>query len=76
MTNNTYNGWKNYETWNVALWLQNDEGLYNMARNWRAHGYASLSHQLVEMFPTTPDGVHWRHPDLDVGELTEMMQEL
>lgn len=22
----TYNGWKNYETWAVALWLDNDAG--------------------------------------------------
>lgn len=21
-----YNGWTNYETWNVALWLDNDQG--------------------------------------------------
>lgn len=27
-----YNGWKNYETWNVALWLDNDEGSYNEVR--------------------------------------------
>ena len=25
MTTKTYNGWTNYETWAVALWLDNDE---------------------------------------------------
>lgn len=24
----TYNGWTNYETWNVALWIDNEEGSY------------------------------------------------
>jgi hypothetical protein len=24
--NKRYNGWTNYETWNVALWLRNDAG--------------------------------------------------
>lgn len=27
-----YNGHKNYNHWNVALWLANDEGLYRLAR--------------------------------------------
>ena len=27
----TYNGWKNYPTWAVNLWLSNDEGLYDEA---------------------------------------------
>lgn len=25
----TYQGWTNYETWCVALWLDNEEGSYN-----------------------------------------------
>lgn len=28
----SYSGWVNYETWNVALWLDNDEGSYWQAR--------------------------------------------
>lgn len=32
MTETTYNGWKNYPTWAVNLWLSNDEGLYNATR--------------------------------------------
>ena len=72
----TYNGWTNYETWNVALWLGNDEGLYEMAQMWADHGYKSLSHMLKEITPGTPDGVAWDDATLDIDELNEMMAEL
>ena len=28
MQTETYNGWTNYGTWNVNLWVENDEGVY------------------------------------------------
>lgn len=31
-TEKTYNGWTNYETWNVKLWIDNEEPSY---RYWR-----------------------------------------
>ena len=30
----TYNGWKNYETWCVKLWLDNDQGTYDLQQEW------------------------------------------
>jgi hypothetical protein len=32
MTHKEYNGWYNYETWLVNLWLTNDEGSYEWLR--------------------------------------------
>lgn len=32
MSDKTYNGWTNYETWNVKLWIDNEEGSYNYWR--------------------------------------------
>lgn len=32
-TEKGYNGWSNYETWNVKLWMDNDQGEYNYWRD-------------------------------------------
>ena len=77
----TYNGWANYETWNVALWIQNDEGLYDIARSctrgYAPHPYGNFVDIMVEYgIKDTPDGVSWSHPYLNFDELNEMMEEL
>ena len=74
---NTYNGWANYETWNVSLWIGNDEGLYDMARDYRRHGYKAFAESIKEFGSyETPDGVAWTDSALDYDRLDEMMAEL
>lgn len=34
-----YNGYPSWNAWNVSLWINNDEGLYNLCRDAvRRHG--------------------------------------
>ena len=65
--NQTYNGWENYETWNVALWIDNDEGLYNIAR--RCVDYKQFVENISEFMTQTPDGVEWNDPAVNVIEI-------
>ena len=76
MTTATYNGWANYETWNVALWIQNDEGLYHLARE--LGNYEAFVDYVTEGFRNskTPDGVSYSSSKLDYEELSEMLAEL
>ncbi len=68
-------GWKNKQTWNVALYLQNDEPLYRMAK--RCRTYADVLRQMHAMGVThTPDGVRYADKRVSRRELTAMLRDL
>ena len=80
-----YQGWTNYETWNVALYINNEEDLYFHAVDYveeckkfgRNVSYAVFSDLLDAIRGTkTPDGVSWSDYNLDTDELNEMLEEL
>ena len=75
----SYNGWANYETWNVALWIQNDEGIYNTARTMRnrLYPYNTFANAMRDCgFHKTPDDVSYNDSALDIEALDSMIQEL
>ena len=76
MADTEYNGWTNYETWNVALWIGNDEFLYNVAR--KCESWDELQEILIDDLgmTQTPDGVLYNDPALNGVELDEMLQDL
>ena len=86
----TYNGWTNYDTWNVALWFDNDgEGLAEyvaeFARDNARHefrfmdcsncAYCLLVDSLDLWQEMTPDRVAWLSPNLDHDALHGWMHE-
>ena len=68
-----YNGWSDWTTWNCALWVGGDEGLYNIARDCESWFDFIICMQDLGM-NKTPDGAKWTEADYD--EMMEMMDEL
>ena len=76
-----YNGYTNYETWNVALWIGNDEGFYHLALD--CENYQDFVSQIKEIFDDknpkhyqTPDNVSWTDSGLNIKELDDVIKEL
>ena len=50
MTDSTYNGWTNYETWNVKLWIDNEQSTY-----YDVTGHATEVYEQATEEETEPD---------------------
>lgn len=75
MTKTNYNGWKNYETWNISLWIGNDEGLYSIAKE--SVDYPDFVLKLKELgVEQTPDDVFYAMRGVDLDALNEVVQEI
>lgn len=77
----TYEGWANYQTWNVSLWINNEESIYRQACDYVARTEEPTYEGFIRVLDgvygdVTPDGVSWTDPTLDMDELDEMIREL
>lgn len=69
----TYNGWTNYPTWAVNLWLGNDEGLYNATVE-MAEAYAGLDRPIIELADSMKTWVRDElAPDLGASFATDLL---
>ena len=73
----TYSGWKNYATWNVVAWLDNEYILYSAAQGYKTYPqpYLSLRQDLRAAFgfTKTKDGVSLWDTSLDIEALNNLV---
>lgn len=67
----TYNGHKNWQYWNVSLWINNDESLYSMALEQmrRTTNKTLAAERMLEKLKAagitkTPDGAAYSVPTI------------
>ena len=66
-----YNGHRNYNAWNVSLWINNDEGLYKLAQfavHWEGSRERAAEYMLMRLEDThTPDGVPYTKTNIKLA---------
>ena len=69
-----YNGWTDWTTWNCALWINNEQSIYNIAKD--CNDYIDFLFEMQAMcgFYSTPDGADYGEANLD--EMNELIKEI
>ncbi|NCX94531.1 MAG: hypothetical protein EBX40_07630 [Gammaproteobacteria bacterium] len=71
----TYNGYANYQTWNVVLWISNDPGLYSLAKECDSYNHFKIMlrkiFQASSVAYETLDGVSWNDSSINLYELQD-----
>ena len=72
----SYNGWTNRKTWNIALWINNDE-MFSRIMTLSAKGDWEQFKVLAMQFgiTKTPDGVSFEDPEVNQDELRKAFVE-
>ena len=68
-----YNGWADWTTWNVALWINKDQTFYSIAKDCK--NYADFLYEMQAMIGSfaTPDGADWGEANIE--ELNEVISD-
>ena len=74
----SYNGYQNYQTWNVCLWISNDEGLYSLAKQCDSYEHFRILIREIKVSAIrfeTPDCVAWNDSGINMAEMVEYWEE-
>ena len=82
-----YNGYTNYATWNAALWVLNEEFLYNTAKAcvefcsegdtpWAKFVRCMTEGHIGRYLGATGDGVAWDSAEIDTHQMEQLMADL
>ena len=74
----SYQGHASWAQWNVSLWVNNDEGLYKMAKRYAQYrrGYSSRRDGAIAMLKDLNDSQVFKTPDGATYTVTSLINAM
>jgi hypothetical protein len=78
-----YNGFRNHTTWEVATYIQNNEGLHDMCRCLYEDGYKSFGAMKCKLMEYGANWkadhmttIYWNDDDICARQITKVLKDL